>query len=194
MLCLLTGQSPEALLDLAGDTWSWQSYVKVSERLEHTLDKMLKFVPGQRFQSAEAVMAALWDTSFPPMYSSQPVSFNSADATAIVPDELTPPAQSNIETYLPPSFRATPQPQPPARVPPTPTPSPPSPPQPVLNPPSVAKCQQELAYFIGPIASLVVEEAITQYSPATLPQLVDILMQEIPDAQAALEFRRKLLS
>lgn len=193
MLCLLTGQSPEALLDLAGDTWSWQSYVKVSDRLEQTLDKMLKFVPGQRFQSAEAVMTALWGTPFPPipMHSSGPVSFNSNDATAIVPDASIFPGQSDIETYLPPDHQAMPQPPRPAVAPPTPAPPPP---QPALNPPSVARCQQELAYFIGPIASLVVEEAITQYSPATLPQLVDILMQEIPDAQAALEFRRKLLS
>jgi len=239
MLCLLTGQSPEALLDLAGDSWSWQSFVKISDRLEQTLNKMLKFVPGQRFQSANAVMSALWETAPLPMPAEHPTTNQAAyenEATTIWPQAFAnnaqhppapnpsnanspaihPPAASRfapseVETYLPPvipsaqdsvlSDPVAPKepPVPPANPLPQPqqpplSQQPPSPQQPPLTPVFVARCQRELAYFIGPIASLVVEEAIGQHSPATLPQLVEILMQEIPDAQAALEFRRKLLS
>lgn len=223
ILCLLTGQSPEALLDLAGDSWSWQSFVRISDRLEQTLDKMLKFVPGQRFQSANAVMAALWETAPLPAPAEQTSSHSAIstnEATTIWPQAFAnhvtnspdpnspaanPRAQSEVETYLPPVIPSV---QDPASINPvvqnvspapafTPSPQPQQssqPQQPPLTPVFVARCQRELAYFIGPIASLVVEEAIGQHSPATLQQLVEILMQEIPDAQSALEFRRKLLS
>lgn len=206
MLCLLTGQSPEALLDLAGDTWSWQSYVQVSDRLEQTLDKMLKFVPGQRFQSANAVISALWETAPLPIPATHTASDQTAqpeDPTSVLPKTIAnSPVPSEIETYLPSVNQIPPVPPAPTPAPapvPAPTPTPPyQPPSnfqpPPLTPVFVARCQRELAYFIGPIASLVVEEAITQQSPASLQQLVDILMQEIPDEQAALEFRRKVLS
>jgi serine/threonine-protein kinase len=205
MLCLLTGQSPEALLDLSGDTWSWHSFTQISDRLEQTLNKMLKFVPGQRFQSANAVMTALWGTpppSVPTHLQTHPTAADAAasgleDATAVLPESWANHAsQSQIETYLP-AVEVSPA-QPPLLDPAISPPSASVPPtnlqQPTLTPVFVARCQQELAYFIGPIAGLVVEEALTQYSPATLQQLVEILMQEIPDSQAALEFRRKLLS
>lgn len=199
LLCLLTGQSPEALLDLAGDTWSWQSYVQVSDRLEQTLDKMLKFVPAQRFQSANAVMAALWETAplpEPTPAESRLVPAPLEEATTVVSHPAAQhPIQSEIETYLPAPAHRSPQPPIPSPQPnAAPLPPPTNLQQPTLTPVFVARCQRELAYCIGPIASLVVEEAIAQHSPATLQQLVELLMQEIPDEQAAVEFRRKLLS
>ncbi|PSB15452.1 serine/threonine protein kinase [filamentous cyanobacterium CCP2] len=220
-LCLLTGQSPEALLDASGDSWNWKPFVQISDRLGQLLDKMLEFIPGRRFQSADEVMAAISAGSSAGEMGR--VFIKSADETVLahnyrvgisqeaVETRFPPnPAPGNAETVVsPPSYppQNQPGPTPPypnspyAPYPNTPYPSPqspsPNPPlntKPTLNPAFVTRCREELAYFIGPIAGLVVEEAISQYSPATLQQLVEILVQEIPDPQAVLEFRRKLLS
>lgn len=188
VLCLLTGEPPDALLDASGDAWRWRAFVQVSDRLGRVLDRMLQFIPGQRFQSANVVSEALFQTPSSPMQR-RVVEPSSADETAVVPS----PSPANKETVLPPS-------------PPTPSNaetilSPPSyPPQfaasqaPMLSPVFIARCQEELAYCIGPIASLVVQEAVTRYSPVTLQQLVELLVQEIPDPRAAIEFRRKMLT
>lgn len=200
-LCLLTGQPPEALLDASGDTWCWRSSAQVSNRLERVLDRMLEFIPGRRFQSADAVMEALFQISSSPMPNSAiDLDGDTATAALIDPDETHVPA--SMETYLP--HGAPPPIMPPAAAnplyaktvttPPSHPPQFPSTPPPVLSPIFIARCQEELAYCIGPIASLVVEEAISRHSPATLQQLVDILIQDIPDPKAALDFRRKLLS
>jgi serine/threonine protein kinase len=207
-LCLLTGQSPEALLDVNGDFWNWQPFVQLSDRLSHLLEKMLEFVPGRRFQTADEVFAAI-STLSSGRVGAIP---GSEDETVLTPHYNA--ALQSVETRLPPdrlplnnaetvvNAPVVPQ-QTPAPVPqPTPRPSPyPSPPhygsptpQPTLNPAFISRCREELAYCIGPIAGLVVEEAIAQHSPATLQQLVEILAQEIPDPQSVLEFRRKLLS
>ena len=55
-------------------------------------------------------------------------------------------------------------------------------------------CQQELAYCIGPMASLIVEEILVQYKPRSPEDLVDALAEQIPDMQKAIKFKRKLLS
>ena len=55
-------------------------------------------------------------------------------------------------------------------------------------------CQQELAYIIGPMANLIVEEILVQYAPSSAEELVHALAEQIPDTQKAIQFRRKLLS
>lgn len=63
-----------------------------------------------------------------------------------------------------------------------------------VNSEFIKQCQQALAYCIGPMASLIVEEILEQYSPLTPQELVDVLSAQIPDAKKALEFKRRLLS
>jgi serine/threonine protein kinase len=203
LLCLLTGQPPEALLDVAGDGWHWRSFVQVSDRLGTVLDKMLEFIPGRRYPSADAVLDALFQ---PESIVLKPIP----QATSVLPSQETDLQAVDVAAYWPNAHQTANQVNlanaETVLSPPSQPPAPPSPPiaaepiaasnrpQATLNPMFVTQCQQELAYFIGPIASLVIEEAITQHSPASLQQLVDLLMQEIPDPQAALEFRRRLLS
>ncbi|MGK7938090.1 MAG: protein kinase [Xenococcaceae cyanobacterium] len=55
-------------------------------------------------------------------------------------------------------------------------------------------CQQELAYIIGPMANLIVEEILVQYAPSSAEDLVNALAEQIPDTQKAIQFKRKLLS
>ncbi|WP_416674815.1 protein kinase domain-containing protein [Egbenema bharatensis] len=211
-LCLLTGQSPEALLDANGDSWNWHPYTRVSDRLEQLLDKMLEFVPGRRFQSAKEVLAAITARSAAQGLN-QPRP-NADDKTLLASPYEVDFSQDGIETQFPP-HRAAPAhaetlvtppsyppqpPQPLQNIPghnlsshPAPAPVPPNL-HPALHPVFVKRCREELAYYIGPIAGLVVEEAIAEHTLVSLQQFVEILAQEIPDPQAGLEFRRKLLS
>ena len=56
---LLTGKEPNSLVDRGTLEWKWHDYVKVSDQLGRTLDKMLKEKPKDRYQSALEVQASL---------------------------------------------------------------------------------------------------------------------------------------
>ena len=63
----------------------------------------------------------------------------------------------------------------------------------VLEPEFIALCHQELAYFIGPMASLIVEETLSynnSYSPASF---IETLAQQIPNADLRTKFKERLL-
>ncbi len=62
-----------------------------------------------------------------------------------------------------------------------------------LDPFFIERCQDELAYYIGPMASMIVEDTLTD-NPQALPyEFVEILAREIPESQSAIEFIRKLM-
>ncbi len=63
-----------------------------------------------------------------------------------------------------------------------------------LNAAFIQRCQQALAYYIGPIASLIVEDTLAENPQATPYQFVELLAREIPESEAALEFTRRLFS
>jgi len=58
-LVLLTGQTPQALLDSKTLRWHWQSHVMLSEDLTQVLQKMLALQSNDRYQSAYEVHAVL---------------------------------------------------------------------------------------------------------------------------------------
>ena len=62
-----------------------------------------------------------------------------------------------------------------------------------LDPFFIERCQEELAYYIGPMASMIVEDTLIENPQASPYQVVEILAREIPESQSALEFTRKLL-
>ncbi|NJR63224.1 MAG: serine/threonine protein kinase [Cyanobacteria bacterium CRU_2_1] len=194
-ICLLTGKSPSALLDAGGDSWNWRPHTQVSDRFGQVLDKMLEFIPGKRFQSADAVMAILFQPQKASFELNHAVpgadvdrrnlrNLREIDETALVQSEdfqsLNSVNPANAETCLPPHFNSPKHPFGKQQV--------------SLNPVLIERCREELAYLIGPIANLVIEEVLEDKAPASFQQLVDALTEEIPDPQAALEFRRKLFS
>jgi hypothetical protein len=65
--------------------------------------------------------------------------------------------------------------------------------QDLLDPAFIKLCQQELAHCIGPIASFILQETLTQYPKASRQQLVEALVIEIPNPLQAAEFRQRLL-
>ncbi|PMB25350.1 serine/threonine-protein kinase [Fischerella thermalis] len=63
-----------------------------------------------------------------------------------------------------------------------------------LNAAFVQRCQDALAFYIGPMASLIVEDTLADNPQVTPYQFVELLAREIPESEAALEFTRRLFS
>ncbi|WP_315785583.1 serine/threonine-protein kinase [Fischerella sp. JS2] len=63
-----------------------------------------------------------------------------------------------------------------------------------LNAAFVQRCQDTLAFYIGPMASLIVEDTLADNPQVTPYQFVELLAREIPESEAALEFTRRLFS
>jgi len=59
VLVLLTGKQPADLYDISRGTWSWQQEVSLSPTLNSVLQKMLAYLPRNRYQSAKEVLKAL---------------------------------------------------------------------------------------------------------------------------------------
>jgi serine/threonine protein kinase len=69
-IVLLTGQPPENLFDEMNIAWAWRTYApQTSEALAAVLDRMLSYIPQQRYTSADEVLVALRprQLSLPPM-------------------------------------------------------------------------------------------------------------------------------
>lgn len=61
VVVLLTGKTPEELIDFNSYQWNWQSKVTIAPKLVFILDKMLAPNPRDRFQSATEVLQKLED-------------------------------------------------------------------------------------------------------------------------------------
>jgi serine/threonine protein kinase len=58
-IVLLTGKEPQELYDENLALWSWQRFASVNPRFAQILNKMLNYIPGDRFQSTAEVVHAL---------------------------------------------------------------------------------------------------------------------------------------
>ena len=61
-----------------------------------------------------------------------------------------------------------------------------------INPDFVKRCEQELAYCIGPMASLIIEEILAQ-QPSSHHALMEAVAQQIPDVKKAMQFKQRLM-
>ncbi|MFM5998688.1 MAG: protein kinase domain-containing protein, partial [Dolichospermum sp.] len=71
ILALLTGQESTRLFNAYTNQWQWRSQITLKPRLADILDKMLLPAASERFQSAQAVLEALFSSSVTPTTSSQ---------------------------------------------------------------------------------------------------------------------------
>ncbi|MBW4645489.1 MAG: serine/threonine protein kinase [Goleter apudmare HA4340-LM2] len=58
-IVLLTGREPADLFDETQLTWNWQRWARVNPQFAQILQRMLSFVPGDRYQSAADVAQVL---------------------------------------------------------------------------------------------------------------------------------------
>lgn len=115
---LLTGQEPRSLLDSQTLEWKWQPYASISDGLAVILLRMLSVYPGDRYQSAQAVLQDM-----------QPLIDPSQVLTELQPPKLKPiELPANLGQHR--SAHAFPLPYPASAhpqinsLPPTPAPSP----------------------------------------------------------------------
>lgn len=87
---LLTGKTPEELFDSYNNVWKWRQFEPISSRLGDVLDRMLRYAPADRFQSADEALAAI----VPP-----PV---------VTPTAVTPPVVHTVAPASPPQRRSLP--------------------------------------------------------------------------------------
>jgi serine/threonine protein kinase len=79
---LLTGQEPQSLFEDQTASWNWQNLTQVDPEFAQVLNQMLDYRPGDRFQSAEAVIQVM----------------------QILPPATTIPAQIAMEVTAPNNF------------------------------------------------------------------------------------------
>jgi serine/threonine-protein kinase len=60
------------------------------------------------------------------------------------------------------------------------------------NPEFLQHCRQELTSFVGPFASFVLEDTLTQNPQITPEQLIEALVAKIPHQQRAQDFRKRI--
>jgi serine/threonine protein kinase len=191
-IVLLTGRDPANLINQYSLEWEWKNFSTVSDRFITVLNKMLVDTPNNRYQSVAEVLTDLEQLD-------QPLPTEETVASPLPVAPLAPEIPSGETLVSSPENPFT-FPASASLVQSAKQPSPMSLPLSSsertggLNPDFIEQCNRELAFCIGPIASLVIEEILEQELPATIYQLVDALEQEIPDQKAAIAFRRRLLS
>ncbi len=181
---LLTGRDPSFLIDQYSLEWNWHHYINVSNAFTRILDKMLADTPKQRYRTSREVIVDLEHLQQPQDRSQSTLvdlSYNK-----IFPEynpkanvqQIMPPLNNQYKELASSSFN---QPTSHQQIS-------------SLNPVFLQRCQQELANYIGPIASLIVEETLAENPQTTPYEFVELLAREIPEVQAAFEFRHHLFS
>lgn len=97
-LYLLTGQTAQTLFDAYHNCWQWRNpKLKVSDELAQVLDRLLLPTPKDRYQSAEAVLAALQGST--PVPGSMPPAVPPA-ATKLQATPTPAPPQPSLLTRI----------------------------------------------------------------------------------------------
>jgi serine/threonine protein kinase len=191
---LLTGRDPSFLMDQYSLEWRWHFYTNVSNDFARLLDKLLADTPKQRYQSSKEVLADLNRLGKSQEMSSQSTLID-LPPTVIAEGSQPKSTIHQSDNYYPETrvslsnISSSQQQTPEIKSQPQPQPQPSS-----LNPAFIQRCQQELAFHIGPMASLIVEEILAETPHISPYQFVEFLAREIPETTAAFEFRKRLFS
>ncbi|BDI17286.1 hypothetical protein ANSO36C_30880 [Nostoc cf. commune SO-36] len=191
-IVLLTGRDPSLLMDQYSLEWNWHSYTYVSDNFAQVLDYMLADRPNKRYQAAREVLTDLQRIGEP--IAEPEVAMSPARMLDDLPPTVFNPefqAMSGIsqsysqaeETVF--SLPNSPTSQQIGRI---------EQQQPSLQPAFIKSCQQELAYHIGPMANLIIEEILSQNPYISPDQFIELIAREIPSFQAAFEFKKSLFS
>ncbi len=175
-IVLLTGKEPNLLMDQYSLEWQWRAFVSVSDHLAQVLDKMLATKPKNRYRSAKDVLADLQPPLPPSVTGLKPLVPNSEpelqETTLLAP----PSAGITVVSQLPVTVASE------------------SKQQTMIDATFVERCQEELAHYVGPIASFLVKDTLAQ-NPEVPPQkLIEALAALISNRQQALEFQQHVLS
>ena len=174
---LLTGRDPSLLMDQYSLEWKWRLYSYVSDAFAQVLDKMLADTPKKRYQTAKEVLTDLQCLEPEELQGTMNNVPSAVFVTELYSSELRTPDTIDQSAVNFDSLLITPKK---------------SQTQPVnsFKHGFIKRCQEQLAYHIGPIASLIIEETLAE-NPDILPdEFVRLLAREITDFQAAFEFKQ----
>ncbi|NEQ43842.1 MAG: protein kinase [Leptolyngbya sp. SIOISBB] len=162
-IVLLTGRYPRELMDRQTLDWHWQQYVSVSHAFAALLAQLTHRQPQQRFQTALEVLEALTPLLDADEVSS-PLPQSMLTMTRI---DLSPDPQAAPEFHAPMQIRST---------------------SVLQDEAFVTRCREELTRCIGPMATLIVEDAIEQHPDANPHELVELLASQLSDGKQAEQF------
>jgi serine/threonine protein kinase len=188
---LLTGRHPSEFYDSYVDDLHWREAApNVSSLFADFLDRMMARLPSQRPQSAETILQDL-EEIYRSLYGSDPYSRMKRTATSesASPKEVPRVDLAAMKTtqLLPDNPASTPTPPPTVPIPSRVTADS------GLDPSFIARCQQELAQFIGPMASIICQRTLSKNTKISAVEFVSALAQKIPDPKQAEEFQKLLL-
>ncbi|MEH1970061.1 MULTISPECIES: protein kinase domain-containing protein [unclassified Nostoc] len=189
-IVLLTGRDPSLLMDQYSLEWNWRYYTYVTDEFAQVLDCMLADRPNKRYQTAREVLRDLERIGEPEVGMSPAIMVDDLPATVFNPEfqAMSAISQSYNQTgetiYSSLSSPTSPQM---GRIEQQPQ-------QLSLQPAFIKSCQQGLAYHIGPMANLIIEEILTENPYISPDQFIELLAREIPNFQAAFEFKKNLFS
>ncbi|MCC5599859.1 serine/threonine-protein kinase [Nostoc favosum] len=187
-IVLLTGRDPSLLMDQYSLEWNWRYYTYVTDGFAQILDQMLADRPNKRYQTAREVVIDLERIGEPEVVMSPAIMLDDLPPTVFNPEFQAMSAIS--QSYNQPGETIFSSPTSPTipqngRI---------KEQQPSLQRAFLKHCQQELAYHIGPMANLVMEEILDENPYISPDQFVELIAREIPDFQAAFEFKKSLFS
>ncbi len=151
---------------------SFSALAPVSPGLAAILEKMVRYDYRQRYQNATEALHALERA----IAQQLPVSSETANIE-LLPTKYFPPLSKDEQSTIETVSRTSPKAETVSS----------------LNPVFLKRCQQELTYFIGPIASFILEDTLDKYPQIAPQQLIEMLAVEITNPQKAQEFRQRLL-
>jgi len=179
VLILLTGKMPHLLIDDSLN-WNWQSHVNVSNSLANILNKMLAPVPSERYQSATEIIAELQNNQNSNPNLNQTVTNNNLKPkmslggiiSSLLPRRTQQNQQQNANNEN--NFEQLGQ----TSV--------------SQNPQFVDYCRSQLTSFVGPLGSILIEQALEENPHMVSKDFVEVLAQKIPDKQRAESFRSNI--
>ncbi|WP_013321506.1 serine/threonine protein kinase [Gloeothece verrucosa] len=203
MVYLLTGKHPSELYDFEKDELCWREYVpNLSPEFANFLERMMARLPSQRPPSADAIFEQLMK-----LYHLLNLGDSSASQTR-QDFSQTSPAFGSQQSKTSVSAERVPHPSQSFA---------PQPPVPISQPEQqltyvetnqtnhsvtqlpiethfVSRCQQELAEYIGPVASIVCQRLVNKNPTISNVDFVQTLAKKIPNPKEAEEFKKRLLS
>jgi serine/threonine protein kinase len=200
---LLTGKHPSEFYDSYIDDLHWRAAApNISPQFADFIDRMMARLASQRPQSADVILQELEDI-YRSLYGSDPSSrmkpFGASKPSQKMPDVVRGDPSAIKTTQLLPSST------PPASPPVAPASPPPQAPvtaekatsdsdsSSLLDPSFISRCQQELAQFIGPMASIVCQRIVSKNPKLSAAEFVAALAQKIPDPKQAEAFQKRVL-
>ncbi|MEB3218914.1 MAG: serine/threonine-protein kinase [Nostocales cyanobacterium 94392] len=174
---LLTGKMPYLLIDESLN-WQWQKKVKISDDLTKILGKMLVELPTQRYQSAKEVIIELEHNlnSHQNFHVSDNNLKQKRSLGGIISSLLPKKTYNNEklrddEQLIVEKLGQTPV---------------------SLNPQFVDYCQRQLTSFVGPFASVLMQQTLDENPDIASKEFVEVLANKIPHAQLAEDFIKKI--